>query len=371
MHFSTAVVALVASLQITYAAPSEKIVRESSLRLIKTSEDDPGQWVTEEEKYENFTAKKIGFIDITEIRDVDVLSRLSKTDAENAASIQAVAYPSKVEHVDEANGLIGKASNTNPQSWLRTLTNYNTRHYQSSTGTQAATWLFNTVKSVASANSAITVRQVAHSFNQPSIIATIPGTTSDLVIVGAHLDSTTGSSSSRSPGADDNGSGTVTILEALRVLAEQGYKPKNTLEFHWYGGEEGGLLGSKDVYSQYKTQNKNVLAFVNQDMTGYSPSGKVAVYTDYVNSALTSYVRIVATQYTGSAPSSSRCGYGCSDHASANSNGFPAAFVNEEVFENSNPNIHTSRDTYESIQWDAVLRHIKFTLGFLVEASYI
>lgn len=68
MHFSTAVVALVASLQITYAAPSEKIVRESSLRLIKTSEDDPGQWVTEEEKYENFTAKKIGFIDITEIR---------------------------------------------------------------------------------------------------------------------------------------------------------------------------------------------------------------------------------------------------------------------------------------------------------------
>lgn len=53
---------------------------------------------------------------------MDVLSRLSKTDAENAASIQAVAYPSKVEHVDEANGLIGKASNTNPQSWLRTLT---------------------------------------------------------------------------------------------------------------------------------------------------------------------------------------------------------------------------------------------------------
>ena len=101
--------------------------------------------------------------------------------------------------------------------------------------------MFNTVKSVASPNSAIQVSQFKHSFNQPSVIARIPSNSSNLVIVGAHYDSTGGSATARGPGADDNGSGVVVILEALRVLAESGYQPKNTLEFHFYGGEEGGL----------------------------------------------------------------------------------------------------------------------------------
>jgi hypothetical protein len=60
------------------------------------------------------------------------------------------------------------------------LASYYTRHYQSSTGTEAANWLFNQVKSVASANSAITVQQFKHRFNQPSVIAKIPGETSNL-----------------------------------------------------------------------------------------------------------------------------------------------------------------------------------------------
>lgn len=54
------------------------------------------------------------------------------------------------------------------------------RYYQSSYGTQSATWLFNQVKTIAAANSAITVSQFAHSFSQPSIIAKIPGTSSNI-----------------------------------------------------------------------------------------------------------------------------------------------------------------------------------------------
>ena len=114
----------------------------------------------------------------------------------------------------------------------------------------------------------------------------------------------------------------VTILEALRILVEGGFSPKNTLEFHFYAGEEGGLLGSQALFSNYRSTGKNVLAFVNQDMTGYSPSGKVSVYSDYVDSALTEYVRLVATQYSGSAPTTDTCGYACSDHQSARANGF-------------------------------------------------
>ena len=134
------------------------------------------------------------------------------------------------------------------------------------------------------------------------------------------------------------------ILEALRVLASAGFAPKDTLEFHFYAGEEGGLLGSAAVFANYKSAAKKVLAFVNQDMAGYSPSGRVAVYSDYVSTPLSTYVKKIVQQYTGLAPTTDRCGYGCSDHASANSNGFPAAYVCDEVMSTSSPYIHSAND---------------------------
>lgn len=179
------------------------------------------------------------------------------------------------------------------------------------------------VVSAAAANPSISVTKFSHSFNQPSVIAKIPGSSSDaLVIVGAHFDSTGGSSTARGPGADDNGSGVVVIFEALRILAQAGFQPQDTLEFHFYAGEEGGLLGSKDIFQSYKTANKQVLAMMNQDMAGYSPSGVISIYTDYVDSSLTAYVRRVAEGYTGLKTSTDACGYGCSDHQSAYANGF-------------------------------------------------
>jgi leucyl aminopeptidase len=255
-----------------------------------------------------------------------------------------VTYPTTLTHQTEANALIAKLSTTQPKAVLKTLTDYYNRYYKSSYGTQAASWLFSQVKSVAAANPAIVVTQFTHSaFNQPSIIARIPGTSSNLVIVGAHFDSTGGSSSARGPGADDNGSGVVTHLEALRVLANSKFAPKNTLEFHFYAGEEGGLLGSQAVFANYKAAKKSVLAFLNQDMTGYSPSGKISVYTDYVDSSLTSYVRRIATSYVGATTTDS-CGYACGDHASGQANGFPSAYACDEVIRTSSPYIHSPND---------------------------
>ncbi|KAM7190220.1 putative peptidase family M28 [Naviculisporaceae sp. PSN 640] len=372
MRFSTLCTVLASTASFAAAAPAVDGKVTTGLRLIKTSPEDPGKWVTDAEKM-TMSVKGQHFIDITDITDPEVLAILSTPDDVEAekVAVRAITYPSSPSKQSTANPLISQVSTTNPQSWLQTLTSYNNRHYKSTTGTQSATWLFNTVKSVAAANSAITVRQFTHSaFNQPSIIATIPGTSSNLVIVGAHFDSTAGSTSARAPGADDNGSGTVTILEALRVLANAKYAPKNTLEFHFYAGEEGGLLGSAAIFSNYKSARKNVLAFLNQDMTGYSPNGKIAIYTDYVDSALTTYVTSIAQSYIG-ATLSDRCGYGCSDHASARSNGFPAAYACEDKMSTSSPYIHTSNDAYSTVQWPAVLRHSKFTVAFLVEASFL
>lgn len=51
-----------------------------------------------------------------------------------------------------------------------------------------------------------------------------------------------------SPGADDNGSGSATVFEALRVMLKNEIVPVKPLEFHWYSAEEGGLLGSQAIY---------------------------------------------------------------------------------------------------------------------------
>lgn len=148
----------------------------TKLRLVKTSEEDPGQWVTPEEKWELFTSKGIGFIDITDIKEQRVLKALS-TKPEDRVTIHAVDFPGELSHVEEANGFIAGASTTEPQAWLEHLASYNNRHSGSPTGTEAAQWLFETVQGIAAANSAITVEQYEHSFDQPSVIARIPGTT--------------------------------------------------------------------------------------------------------------------------------------------------------------------------------------------------
>jgi leucyl aminopeptidase len=105
----------------------------------------------------------------------------------------------------------------------------------------------------------------------------------------------------------------VVILEALRVLAEAKYAPTNTLEFHFYSGEEGGLLGSRDVYNSYVKSGVNVVAVMNQDMTGYSPNNVIAVYTDYGDSSLIAFLKKLVPIYSKLPLSTDTCGYGCSD----------------------------------------------------------
>lgn len=88
-----------------------------------------------------------------------------------------------------------------------------------------------------------------------SVIARIEGSTSGapLVVIGAHLDSINQSNptSGRAPGADDDGTGCVNLIEAFRKLVAAGFKPANPVEFHWYAGEEGGLLGSAAISKAY------------------------------------------------------------------------------------------------------------------------
>ena len=81
-----------------------------------------------------------------------------------------------------------------------------------------------------------------------NIIAEIPGTSggSEYVMCGAHLDSWVAGD-----GAADNGAGSVVVMEAARMLATLGVKPKRTIRFVLWAGEEQGLLGSIAYIEKY------------------------------------------------------------------------------------------------------------------------
>ncbi len=86
----------------------------------------------------------------------------------------------------------------------------------------------------------------------------------EFVVVGAHLDSW-----DLGQGAMDNGTGTVTVLETARILIKSGIKPKRTIRFVLFTGEEQGLHGSKAYCDRHKDELEKISAcFVHDTGTG-------------------------------------------------------------------------------------------------------
>ncbi|MCU0866960.1 MAG: M20/M25/M40 family metallo-hydrolase [Planctomycetes bacterium] len=95
-----------------------------------------------------------------------------------------------------------------------------------------------------------------------NVIASIPGSEKpdEVVIVSAHLDSW-----HQAQGTTDNGTGSATTLEAARILMAIGAKPKRTIRFCLWGGEEQGLLGSRAYVQRHRTEMEKVSAVFNHD----------------------------------------------------------------------------------------------------------
>ncbi|KAJ5543119.1 hypothetical protein N7535_005548 [Penicillium sp. DV-2018c] len=336
------------------------------------------RWVTDEEKW-SLKLDGVNFIDITEEHQSGSYGTLHTS--------QVVHYPAEMAHSDEILPLAATLDKKNMRSNLEHFTSFYTRYYKSQTGIESATWLFDQVtaaivESGASEHGA-TVERFDHSWGQFSIIARIPGETENTVVLGAHQDSINLFLPSilAAPGADDDGSGTVTILEALRALLRSETiakgKARNTIEFHWYSAEEGGLLGSQAVYAKYKKQQRVVKAMLQQDMTGYvqgtldaGEKESVGVIIDYVDQGLTAFIKEVITAYCDVPYVETKCGYACSDHASASRYGYPSAFVIESQFENSDKRIHTTEDKIEYLSFDHMLQHAKMSLAFAYELAF-
>ncbi|ODV80855.1 Zn-dependent exopeptidase [Suhomyces tanzawaensis NRRL Y-17324] len=372
-------------------------VSGEDVRLLKLGENDY-QIASEEDKL-NLRRQNINFIDVTNHISVeDALEKglvgnnkvswfhriMNSKQVSSKKVFPVYNYPTEVKHEKKVRDLFGEIDVTRLQSNLAEFTSFYTRYYKSETGVESANWLHDKISEIVlSVDDKVTITKVQHDgWDQYSIVVSIPGEVTDKVILGAHQDSINLLLPNllKAPGADDDGSGTVTVLEALNILvgqyAEGSFKPYNTLEFHFYSAEEGGLLGSYDVFSRYDATNETVVGMLQQDMTG-STEASIAkgvephfgLITDYVAPSITEFLKLIIDNYNDIPYHETACGYACSDHASAFEFGYPSGFLIESEFEYISKYVHTVLDTVDRIDFDHVTEHVKLSIAFAYELS--
>ncbi len=152
-----------------------------------------------------------------------------------------------------------------------------------------------------------------------------------------------------------------------------GYQPARTVKFMAYAGEEVGLYGSTAIATSYKNNAVNVVGVLQLDMTNYKGSSyDFGMVTDNTNATLNSFTTsLISTYLPGLTWTNITCGYGCSDHASWNSAGYPATMPFEATMSTDNPQIHTSGDTltYAGGTANNSVKFAKLAVAFLGEVA--
>lgn len=173
----------------------------------------------------------------------------------------------------------------------------------------------------------------------------------EYVMLSAHFDSWDGGT-----GATDNGTGTLVMMEAMRILKKVYPNPKRTIMVGHWGSEEQGLNGSRAFVEDHPEIVANLQALFNQDngtgrVTTISGQGYLHAY-DYITRWLTKvpreYKEGLETNFPGSP------GGGGSDFASFVAAGAPGFSLSSLSWDYGTFTWHTNLDTYDKIVFDDV-----------------
>lgn len=171
----------------------------------------------------------------------------------------------------------------------------------------------------------------------------------EYVLLSAHFDSWDGAS-----GATDNATGTVTMLEAIRILRKAYPTPKRTILVGHWSGEEQGLNGSRAFAADHPEVVNGLQASFNQDngtgrvttisMQGFTGAGPH--FARWFTRLPTELTRHITLQLPGLP------GGGGSDYASFVCHGAPAFSLSSLSWDYGTYTWHTNRDTYDKISLD-------------------
>jgi aminopeptidase YwaD len=227
-----------------------------------------------------------------------------------------------------------------------------------------------------------------------------PSLKNEAIVIGAHYDHLgNGGEGSLAPregeihhGADDNASGVAGVLELARLFSGQTQKPRRTLVFIAFGGEEEGLLGSNYYVNNPIVPLANTVAMINMDMIGRMTNNHLIIggvgtgqdFRSMVGSLnLAMGVTVTAGAGAAQAPISSSAipmvvgangqtvvasnpaaqfvltlnedGFGPSDHSSFYAKQIPVLFF----WTGTHEDYHKPSDTAEKINYDGEARILK------------
>ena len=188
----------------------------------------------------------------------------------------------------------------------------------------------------------------------------------EYVILSAHFDSWDGGT-----GATDNGTGTLVMMEAMRILKKMYPNPKRTILVGHWGSEEQGLNGSRAFVEDHPEIVKNIQAVFNQDngtgrVVNISGQGFLNAY-DYIGRWLQPVPQEIRGEIETNFPGFP--GGGGSDYASFLAAGAPAFSLSSLSWSYWNYTWHTNRDTYDKIIFDDVRNNVILTAILTYMAS--
>jgi carboxypeptidase Q len=194
-------------------------------------------------------------------------------------------------------------------------------------------------------------------------IAELPGTdlADEVVMLGGHLDSWHAAT-----GATDNAVGVAVMMEAARVLASLGVKPRRTIRVALWGGEEQGLLGSKAYVEEHfgtaeepTSSYETFAGYFNIDGgTGRARGAQVFGPPEAGEILEAVFAPFRDLGVMGARTTNSRRSAG-SDHTSFNAAGLPGISMEQDPIQYASYTWHTNLDTYERVlEQDAIASSI-------------
>ncbi|KAJ7068617.1 Zn-dependent exopeptidase [Mycena amicta] len=286
-------------------------------------------------------ALPVDFIDVPEEAVKHVKSVLAnlKFDPDVASIVESISVPQMINDIRFLTGEDG-------------VSGIMSRHSFAEGSRVAADWL---KKSFESTGATCELQPFLSGFT-PNVVCEYPSVveSNNTIVYSAHYDSRGSFGSTRAPGGDDDGSGTISILALARTIARRGIKFHSNVQLVAFGGEEQGLLGSRAYARILREANTNVTLMIQADMLGYRAPGEPAQLGLPVSIGTPEVAQLVANISAIYSPEL-RVGYTaacCSDHQSFHEQGFPATQVFERAGPIVDPMYHNSGDLSDREGYD-------------------
>jgi bacterial leucyl aminopeptidase len=361
-------------------APHSVLARINSLSFIKVN-DAGMDALSEAKKTQGTTAPCVGFMDVTHEWTEFAAKKTSPKNAilflkqfsPKQALLLQPALQYSIRYQDAVKQAFTQIHPDNMWNDLKELTQFPDRTAASTNGVKATDWIKSKVEELVKNSHYSDVKLYTlptGKYKQDSLIVKIGNSDDPGIVIGAHIDTWPSDAAGGKPGADDDGTGTVTVLDIARTIFTTNKHFQKPIYLIWYAGEEDGLVGSQFVVSDFLSKKILIEAVMQLDMTGYSPKDdpdSIWLMEDYANKNLNKFIASLIKTYVNKPVKFGTCGYACSDHISWYLEGIAASFPLDSGADY--PYIHTHKDTMDKLSLVHMTDFEKLALAFVIELA--